>query len=98
LIADSNLYSASNDKSISKWSLEQRTSSIVFKRLSAAAFGHLGPVNSISVCGNTLFSAGSDLTTRRWNIQTGRHEDVYFGPTKSVTSVVCCNGSFFCWQ
>jgi hypothetical protein len=38
---------------------------------------------------------GSDLTTRRWNIQTGRHEDVYFGPTKAVTTVVCINGSVF---
>ncbi|KAI3655837.1 hypothetical protein MP638_002839, partial [Amoeboaphelidium occidentale] len=95
LIADSSLYSASNDKSIIKWSLEQRTSSVVFKRLSAAALGHLGPVNSISVCGSTLFSAGSDLTTRRWNTITGRHEDVYFGTTKSVTSVSCYNGSVF---
>jgi hypothetical protein len=47
------------------------------------------------MCRITLFSASLDLTTRRWNTQTGNHEDVYFGPTKSVTSVMCYNGSVF---
>jgi WD40 repeat protein len=95
LVAGSILYSASNDKSIIKWSLEQRRTIFVFKRYSATALGHLGPVNSLTLCEGSLFSAGSDLTTRRWNTITGRHEDVYFGPTKPVTSVVCYNGSVF---
>jgi hypothetical protein len=95
LVQGSSLYSASNDKIIIKWSIEKRRADMMFTRLSATALGHLGPVNSISVCRGTLFSAGSDLTTRRWNTITGRHEDVYFGPIKSVSSVVCYNGSVF---
>ncbi|KAI3655286.1 hypothetical protein MP638_004220, partial [Amoeboaphelidium occidentale] len=47
------------------------------------------------MCNDVLFSAGSDTTVRRWNIITGRHEDVYFGFTKSVTSVICYNSSVF---
>ncbi|KAI3659939.1 hypothetical protein MP638_004966 [Amoeboaphelidium occidentale] len=95
LIAESWLYSASNDKTIIKWSLETKLASIIFKIFSAATLGRLGPVNSLALCRNTLFSAGSDLTTRRWNTQTGRHEDVYFGPTRPVTSVLCYNASVF---
>jgi WD40 repeat protein len=95
LLTDSSLYSASNDKTVIKWSVEQRRKMIVFKRFSSTALGHLGPVNSLSLSGDTLFSAGSDLSTRRWNAQTGRHEDVYFGATKSVTTVFCFNGSVF---
>ncbi|KAI3656214.1 hypothetical protein MP638_006869 [Amoeboaphelidium occidentale] len=95
LLSENFLYSSSNDKMITKWSLEQRLPAFVFQRLSATALGHLGPVNGLAVCGSTLFSAGSDLTTRIWNAITGRHEDVYFGATKSASSVICHNGSVF---
>ncbi|KAI3656002.1 hypothetical protein MP638_005179 [Amoeboaphelidium occidentale] len=95
LVADERLFSASDDKTIIEWSLESRTTSKTLKRLSAFALGHLGPVNSLSFCSDTLFSAGSDLTVRRWNTNNGKHDDVYFGFTKSVTSVVCYNGSVF---
>lgn len=95
LIVDNSLFSASNDKTIIEWSLKDRITQRVYKRLSASALGHLGPVNSLSYCFGTLFSAGSDLTTRRWSISTGRHEDVYFGFSKPVTSVLCYNRSVY---
>jgi hypothetical protein len=95
LVSDSFLFSASNDKTIIKWPLEERSPSITFKRLSATALGHLGTVDSLAMCRITLFSASSDLTTRRWNTQTGNHEEVYFGLTKSITTVILYNGSVF---
>ncbi|KAI3660263.1 hypothetical protein MP638_005126, partial [Amoeboaphelidium occidentale] len=95
LVTDVRLFSASDDKTIIEWSLNSKTRGQTFQRLSNAALGHLGPVNSLSYCSDTLFSAGSENTVRRWNTQTGKHEDVYFGFTKSVTSVVCYNGSVF---
>jgi WD40 repeat protein len=64
LVSDSFLFSASNDKTIIKWSLEERSPSITFERLSATALGHLGTVYSLAMYRNTLFSASSDLTTR----------------------------------
>ncbi|KAI3655801.1 hypothetical protein MP638_001221, partial [Amoeboaphelidium occidentale] len=95
LVADYRLFSASDDKTVIEWSLESQTIRKTYERLSASALGHLGPVNALSICTSVLFSAGSDNTVRRWNTQTGKHEDVYFGFTKSVTSVVCYNGSVF---
>ncbi|KAI3656986.1 hypothetical protein MP638_004260, partial [Amoeboaphelidium occidentale] len=95
LVADGRLFSASDDKTIIEWSLEIRIRVRTFQRLSAAALGHLGPVNSLSYFSNTLFSAGSDLTIRRWNTKSGRHDDVYFGFAKSVSVVLCHNGSVF---
>jgi WD40 repeat protein len=95
LVDDDRLFSASDDKTIIEWSLGSKTRSQTFQRLSASALGHLGPVNSLSYCSDTLFSAGSDLTVRRWNTKTGKHDDVYFGFTKSVTAVECYNVSIF---
>lgn len=96
VIADGDdLYSASDDKTIIKWSLSLRILLKVLKRTSSAALGHLGPVNSISLCNRVLFSAGSDLATRRWNTDTGKHEDMYFGHSKKVTAVHCYNSSVF---
>lgn len=95
LLTTDRLFSASDDKSIIEWSLVDFTKSLEYKRLSASTLGHLGPVNSLSYCSETLLSAGSDLTVRRWNTNTASHEDVYFGFTKSVTSVFCYNGSVF---
>ncbi|KAI3655289.1 hypothetical protein MP638_003058, partial [Amoeboaphelidium occidentale] len=95
LVIDELLFSASDDKTVIEWSLETKTSTRTYKRLSASALGHLGPVNSLSHCSNTLFSAGSDLTVRRWNTKTAKHDDVYFGFTKAVTTVLCFNGSVF---
>ncbi|KAI3655554.1 hypothetical protein MP638_000614, partial [Amoeboaphelidium occidentale] len=95
LVIDDRLFSASHDKTIIEWSLEDQLTRKTYKRLSASALGHLGPVNSLSYCSETLFSGGSDLTVRRWNTNTGRHYDVYFGFAKSVTSVLCYNGSVF---
>lgn len=71
LVHSSILFSASEDKTIIQWSLVDNSITIVLQRFSASALGHLGPVNSLTLCKGTLFSAGSDLTTRRWNIQTG---------------------------
>jgi WD40 repeat protein/tRNA A-37 threonylcarbamoyl transferase component Bud32 len=95
LAKDLVLYSASDDKTIIIWSLLEKGIIRTLKRTSASALGHLGSVNSITLCNGVLFSGGSDLTTRRWEIKTGRHEDVYFGLTKSVTAVLCYNGSVF---
>jgi serine/threonine protein kinase len=95
LVDQDNLYSASNDKTIIQWSLETFNFIRTLKRYSSSALGHLGPINSLSICRGALFSAGSDITTRRWNTQTGRHEGVYFGASKSVSSVTCYNGSVF---
>ncbi|KAI3656060.1 hypothetical protein MP638_001247 [Amoeboaphelidium occidentale] len=95
LVVDNMLFSASTDKSIIEWSLVSRTMNKAYKRLSSSALGHLGIVNSISFCYDTLFSAGADLSVRRWNTLTGRHESVYFGFYKPVTSVLCHNGSVF---
>ncbi|KAI3656425.1 hypothetical protein MP638_003450, partial [Amoeboaphelidium occidentale] len=95
LVVDNRLFSASEDKTIIEWSLEDQVTRKTYKRLSASALGHLGPVNSLSYCSDTLFSAGSDLTVRRWNTKAAKHDDVYFGFTKSVTIVVCYNGSVF---
>lgn len=93
LLVDDYLFSASDDKTIIKWELNEKISVNVLKRLSSSALGHLGPVKSLASCFGTLFSAGSDLSVRRWNSFTGRHEDVYFGFSKPVTSVLCHNGS-----
>jgi WD40 repeat protein len=95
LIADNRLFSASDDKSIIEWTLKSEPAIKTYKRQSASALGHLGPVNSLSYYSDTLFSAGSDLTVRRWNTKTGKHDDVYFGFAKSVTTVICYNGSVF---
>lgn len=96
VIADGDdLYSASDDKTIIKWSMSLQSRLLLLKRTSTTALGHVGPVNSLSLCNGVLFSAGSDLTTRRWNTQTGKHEDVYFGHFKSVATVLCYNGSVF---
>jgi tRNA A-37 threonylcarbamoyl transferase component Bud32 len=96
LLADrETLYSASDDKTIFSWSLTEKVEIKILQRLSATALGHLGPVNSLSLCKNVLFSAGSDNTVRRWNTRSGRHEDVYMGASKPVTSVLCFNGSVF---
>jgi WD40 repeat protein len=92
-VVDDRLFSASDDKTIIEWSLESETAARTYKRLSASALGHLGAVNSLSFCSDTLFSAGSDLTVRRWSTVTGKHDDVYFGFSKSVTTVVCYNSS-----
>jgi tRNA A-37 threonylcarbamoyl transferase component Bud32 len=89
------LYSASDDKSIIQWSLFDQTLLKTLRRTSASAIGHLGPVNLLSMCNGVLFSAGSDTTTRRWNTESGINEDVYFGFSKPVTSVLCYNGSVF---
>ncbi|KAI3656639.1 hypothetical protein MP638_007413 [Amoeboaphelidium occidentale] len=87
------LYSASDDKTIIQWSLDDFSLIRVFQRYSASALGHLGPVYSLSLCIGVLFSGGADLSVRRWNTQTGKHEDVYFGFQKAVTAVLCHNGS-----
>ncbi|KAI3660171.1 hypothetical protein MP638_002568 [Amoeboaphelidium occidentale] len=92
---ENSLYSASDDKTIVKWSLQAKISSLVLKRYSNSALGHLGSVNDLYICGGSLFSGGADITVRRWNIQTGSHDDVYFGFTKPVTSVFCQNRSVF---
>ncbi|KAI3659558.1 hypothetical protein MP638_005244 [Amoeboaphelidium occidentale] len=89
------LYSASYDNTIIEWSLTTKAFVKQFKRLSSTALGHLGPVNSLSICNGVLFSAGSDTTVRRWNILSAKHEDVYFGFSKPVTTVVCMNSSVF---
>jgi WD40 repeat protein len=89
------LFSASDDMMIIQWSLEERLAIKVLRRLSATSLGHLGPVNSLIICERALFSGGADLTTRRWNLNTGAHEDVYFGPTKAINSVLCHNQSVF---
>jgi tRNA A-37 threonylcarbamoyl transferase component Bud32 len=95
MAVDERLFSASDDKTIIEWFLESQIAIKTYKRISASALGHLGPVISLSYCSDTLFSAGSDLTVRRWNTKTGKHDDVYFGFTKSVTVVLCYNGSVF---
>jgi WD40 repeat protein/tRNA A-37 threonylcarbamoyl transferase component Bud32 len=89
------LYSASYDNTIIEWSLTTKAFVKQFKRLSSTALGHLGPVNSLSICNGVLFSASSDTTVRRWNILSAKHEDVYFGFYKPVTTVVCKNSSVF---
>jgi WD40 repeat protein len=95
LVVDQRVFSASDDKTIIEWSLQEKASKNVYKRLSASALGHLGPVNALSYCFGLLFSAGSDLSVRSWNTQTKKHEDVYFGFSKAVTSVLCHNSSIF---
>jgi WD40 repeat protein len=95
LIDGPTLFSASEDKTILKWSLQDMVLERVLKRYSSSSLGHLGPVKSLSMCRGVLFSAGSDLTVRRWNTQTGNHEDVYFGHTKSVNVVLCHNVTVF---
>jgi hypothetical protein len=95
LIDGPTLFSASEDKTILKWSLQDMVVERVLKRYSSSSLGHLGPVKSLSMCRGVLFSAGSDLTVRRWNTQTGNHEDVYFGHTKSVNVVLCHNVTVF---
>ncbi|KAI3658638.1 hypothetical protein MP638_006420 [Amoeboaphelidium occidentale] len=95
LAEDDNLYSASDDKTIIQWSIADKSIKNILKRYSASALGHLGPVNSLSLCNDVLFSGGSDQVIRRWNTVTGKHEDVYFGHSKSVTAVLCHNGSVF---
>ncbi|KAI3656126.1 hypothetical protein MP638_007547 [Amoeboaphelidium occidentale] len=95
LVDGNRFFSASNDKRIIEWSLEDQLVLKIYQRSSLAALGHLGPVNSLSFCADTLFSAGSDQTVRRWNTQTGRHEDVYFGFFKSVSVVLCYNETLF---
>lgn len=95
LVVQNFLFSASNDKTIMEWDLDKRSINRVYKRTSATALGHLGTVNSVSYCYGTLFSAGADLSVRRWSVQTGEHEDVYFGFSKPVTAVLCHNRSVY---
>jgi WD40 repeat protein len=87
------LFSASEDMTIMQWSLPGRQFVRAFQRTSNFNLGHLGPVNSLAICGGALFSGGSDLVTRRWNIETGKHQDLLVGHFKSVTSVLCYNNS-----
>jgi WD40 repeat protein len=95
LVSSDRIFSASDDRTIIEWLLKDRDVSRVYARLSASGLGHLGPVNSLSICGAVMFSAGSDNTVRRWNTETGKHEDVYFGFSKPATAVICQNGSVF---
>jgi serine/threonine protein kinase len=96
LLADEDvLYSASDDNTIVQWSIGSSEVLNTLQRSSATALGHLGPVNSLSLCNNVLFSAGSDLTVRRWNVFNGKHEDLYFGHARKVNVVLCHNGSVF---
>ncbi|KAI3660378.1 hypothetical protein MP638_005392 [Amoeboaphelidium occidentale] len=95
LVVNEHFFSTSDDKTIIEWSLNTRNLIKVYKRISATALGHLGRVYSVSFCSGTLFSVGADLSVRRWNIPTGKHEDVYFGFSKPVTSVLCYNNSVF---
>lgn len=92
---DDYVFSASDDKTIMKHSLSSKEWLSVYVRISTKSLGHLGPVNAISVSLGTLFSVGSDLTTRRWNIESTKHEDVYFGHLKIVTAVICYNATVF---
>ncbi|KAI3656186.1 hypothetical protein MP638_002323 [Amoeboaphelidium occidentale] len=57
--------------------------------------GPFGACQCNLYCRGTLFSAGVDLTTRRWNIDTTKHEDVYFGFSRKVTAVICYNATVF---
>lgn len=96
ILLDSNhLFSASDDQKIIQWSLIERAMMKELKRNSPNTLGHLGPVNALSLCRESLFSGGSDLTVRRWDFETGKQVDVYFGFSKVVTSVLCFNNSVF---
>lgn len=95
LLNEDSLFSASDDKTIIHWSLESKQVVQELKRYSTRALGHLGPVSCLAICYTVLFSGGLDTTTRRWNIQTGVHEDAYFGPSKAVTAITCHNQSLF---
>jgi serine/threonine protein kinase len=89
------LVSASDDQSIIIWSLVDFVLVNVLKRVSSDSLGHIGPINSVSLCGGFIFSGGSDTTTRRWNMISGIHEDVYFGASKSTTTVLCHNETVY---
>ncbi|KAI3656600.1 hypothetical protein MP638_003027 [Amoeboaphelidium occidentale] len=92
------LFYGSDYKTIIEWSLKDRIFLRVYQRLSSSALGHLGHVNALSYCSGALLSAGSDVSARRWNTITGKHEDVYLshlGFFKPVTTVLCHNGSLF---
>lgn len=95
VLKENYLYSSSDDKTIIQWSLQERITVRDYKRSPATTLGHLDAVNSISLCDSMLFSGGSDLTVRAWNTANGKHEDVYFGFSLSVTNVLCLNGSVF---
>lgn len=94
-VLEDNLFSASDDRTIAKWSIPMKTLQFLMRRYSLTSLGHLGPVTSLSICNRVLFSGGSDLTVRRWNLDNGRHDDVYFGHSKKVNAVVCSNYSVF---
>lgn len=89
------IYSASSDKLIIKWSLSLRSLIQIMSRSRLNSLGHDGSVNSLTLCNGVLFSGGSDLSMRRWNTMNGRHENVYFGHSKAITSVLCHNGYVF---
>jgi WD40 repeat protein len=93
LVNGGSLFSASDDKSIIEWSLEEMTPKFTYKRTSSSSPGHLGPVTSLAFCLDTLFSGGSEGAVRRWNTVTKKHDDVYFGFSKSVSAVLCHNSS-----
>lgn len=95
LIDIDSMFSASSDKTIIQWSLLEKTAKRTLKRTSANSLGHVGPVSSLTTCNGVLFSAGLDNSVRRWNMDSGKHEDVYFGFFKPVTSVLCHNESLF---
>ncbi|KAI3656954.1 hypothetical protein MP638_004213 [Amoeboaphelidium occidentale] len=89
------IYSASSDKLIIKWSLSLRSLIQIMSRSRLNSLGHNSAVNSLTLCNSVLFSGGSDLTVRRWNTMNGKHENVYFGHSKAITSAICHNGSVF---
>lgn len=89
------LFSASSDKTIIQWSLQEKTAVRMLRRSSANSLGHVGPVSSLTTCNGVLFSAGLDNSVRRWSMDNGKHEDVYFGFFKPVTSILCNNGSLY---
>jgi tRNA A-37 threonylcarbamoyl transferase component Bud32 len=89
------LYSASDDATIIQWSLNTNEVLKTLKRNPSNTLGHMGPVKGLSICNGVLFSVGVDKTTRRWNIKATRNDDVYFGASAAVTSVICYNGSVF---
>ncbi|KAI3658261.1 hypothetical protein MP638_006116, partial [Amoeboaphelidium occidentale] len=89
------IYSASTDKTIVKWSWAERMLERELKRELLGSLGHVGPVNALSLCNNVLFSAGSDLSVRRWDSLTGKHQDVFFGFSRSVTTILCYNNTVF---
>ncbi|KAI3662256.1 hypothetical protein MP638_001453 [Amoeboaphelidium occidentale] len=95
LLHRTSFYSASDDATIIQWSLNTNEVLKTYKRKPSNTLGHVGPIKGLSICNGVLFSAGADKTTRRWNIKATRNDDVYFGASAAITSVICYNGSVF---